>query len=90
MAEHWFEPKTHGYGAVPTSWRGWALTLGFVALSSLLVLVFVLWPLLHGRAPGAWGIATYLVAMAVATFAFIRICRRKTRGEWRWRWGERV
>src|SRR4051794_27357146 len=27
MTEYWFKPKDRGYGSVPTTWQGWALTL---------------------------------------------------------------
>jgi hypothetical protein len=32
MTEYWFRPKQYGYGATPTTWQGWALTLGTVAV----------------------------------------------------------
>lgn len=68
----WFAPKTHGYGAgAPLAWQGWALLLGF------LVVAFAA-PLLLG----GWGVLIVLPACAVLAV----IARRKTAGEWRWRW----
>jgi len=28
MSEYWFKPKSHGYGASPANWKGWAATVG--------------------------------------------------------------
>ena len=40
MTDPWFRPKSHGYGATPADWRGWAATavfaIGLVAASYLL------------------------------------------------------
>jgi len=73
----WFAPKRYGYGAgLPISWQGWALTLGFVAITILIALNFARRPL-------------QLVAILVPiTLLFIVICARTTRGGWRWRWGD--
>jgi hypothetical protein len=72
----WFVPKRYGYGAVPISWQGWALTLGFVALLGGAT------PLLR-RSPLA-----FFSVVAMLTVAFVVICARTTRGGWRWRWGD--
>ena len=32
MSKPWFAPKSTGYGATPSTWEGWALTLAYVAL----------------------------------------------------------
>lgn len=72
----WFAPKRYGFGAVPITWQGWALTLGFVATSIALSVTFA-----KNRLQLA---ATMIPLVAV----FIVICARTTRGGWRWRWGE--
>ena len=72
----WFAPKRYGYGAVPITWQGWALTLGFVAASIALSVSFARSPLRLA--------ATMVPLVAV----FIVICARTKRGGWRWRWGE--
>ena len=73
----WFAPKRYGYGSgLPIAWQGWALLGGYLVL--LLVLSASL-----DRYPG--------VGMALivgATLAFIVIAARRTRGGWRWRWGD--
>ena len=72
----WFAPKRYGLGAVPITWQGWALTLGFVAASIALSVIFAKSPL---------QLAATMVPLLVV---FTVICARTTRGGWRWRWGE--
>jgi hypothetical protein len=72
----WFAPKRYGYGAVPITWQGWALTLGFVAAATALAAEF-------GRSP-----LQLAATMIPLVTVFIVICARTTRGGWRWRWGE--
>jgi hypothetical protein len=74
----WFAPKRYGYGSgPPISWQGWALTLGFVAISIPVAVWFAHRPL------------ELIAALAPITIVFIIICARTTRGGWRWRWGEK-
>jgi hypothetical protein len=72
----WFAPKRYGYGATPVTWQGWALTLGFVLLLTLLSIALQKHP------------AQLIAAIVPPTIIFIVICARTTRGGWRWRWGE--
>jgi hypothetical protein len=74
----WFAPKRYGYGAgLPVSWKGWVVTLAYVAL----IVVGGLW--LHDH-------LLQFVAIAVpVTLVFCVLCARTTRGGWRWRWGEK-
>ncbi len=37
----WFKPKTYGYGATPSNWRGWAATGVFVIVVMALSLVLL-------------------------------------------------
>ena len=72
----WFAPKRYGFGSVPVTWQGWAITLAFVAITVSLALALRQHP-------------TKLIAAMVPVFAvFFVICARTTRGGWRWRWGE--
>ena len=83
MTEYWFRPKRYGYGATPTTWQGWAVTFAaiFVVATATLRL-----PALSADRPSFW----IVVAIdAVVIVAFLVITRRKTDGEWRWRWGDR-
>ena len=82
MTAYWFKPKRYGYGATPTSWQGWAVTLGTVA-AMVAVSLF-----LRLTEPHYWALAA-LIAFDVLALAFlVFVSRRKTDGEWRWRWGD--
>jgi hypothetical protein len=81
----WFVPKSHGYGATPSTWEGWALVAGFVA-----VIAAAGW-LVLARAPeggpGLGRIAVFFAIVAVLALALSWLARSRTDGEWRWRWG---
>ena len=81
MTEYWFKPKRYGYGATPTTWQGWALTLGTVAA----MVAVSLYLQLNERHDWALAVVLGFDALALA-FLFV-VSRRKTDGEWRWRWG---
>lgn len=72
----WFVPKRYGFGAVPVTWQGWALTIGFVAL------LVCASPLLHR----SW-IAFASIAVML-TVLFVVITARTTRGGLHWHWGD--
>ena len=72
----WFAPKRYGYGAgMPISWQGWAVTVGFVAVTLLLCMAFRDQPF------------RLVASLAPFIVAFVIITARTTRGGWRWRWG---
>jgi len=85
MTQYWFRPKRYGYGCTPVTWEGWAVTFAFPAALLISIAAMELWA---GR-PNfvAWMI--WAACVAVATGCFVQFSRRKTDGEWRWRWGER-
>jgi hypothetical protein len=80
----WFRPRSFGYGATPTTWEGWALTLGsaIVTISTVVTLVVSQarqWPdrrLIQ---------AACLVVLLSTLIATIVVSRNKTDGDWRWR-----
>jgi hypothetical protein len=72
----WFAPKRYGWGAVPISWQGWALTIAFVAVAITSARAF------HGKP------LLIFAVMIPVTLVFLVICARTTKGGWRWRWGE--
>jgi len=74
---YWFVPHAFGIGATPVTWQGWALTIGFVAVSMLAVTQ------LPNRVAGN-GVLVALILL------FTLIAIRKTRGGWKWRGGGRV
>ena len=74
----WFAPKRYGYGTgLPISWQGWAaLLLYLAAIGAATLLIRYSW-------------IAYGGILVAATAAFILVCAQKTKGGWRWRWGER-
>jgi predicted PurR-regulated permease PerM len=84
MAQYWFRPKNYGYGATPATWEGWAVTIAAAAVVAASVLVL---ELLAGRSDFVvWMV--WALFIAVATWWFVQFCRRRTDGEWKWRWGD--
>jgi len=82
MHRYWFRPKKYGYGATPVTWEGWAITLGTV-LAMLVVSHY-----LRLASPSPWALAATIAFDAAALAALVVVSRRKTAGEWRWRWGD--
>jgi hypothetical protein len=82
MTTYWFRPKRYGYGATPTTWQGWAVTIATVLA---MVAVSLVLRLTERHQP--WALAALLAFDAAALGALLIISRRKTDGEWRWRWG---
>lgn len=73
----WFAPKRYGYGAgLPIAWQGWALLGGFIALVA--GLSWLLSPMHDGIL-----FAVLLPLIAILTV----VAARRTRGGWKWRWG---
>jgi len=84
MTQYWFKPKSYGYGATPVTWEGWAVTLvaaAFVAGSIVAMNLLVV-----KSNVAAW--LVWAAVIAAATWWFVQFCRRRTDGEWRWRWGK--
>ena len=89
MADYWFKPKSHGYGAAPANWKGWAATAGFIVATWIILWPWILSPSLAGEQPSAAGIVTTFAALAVATLGFVWLSKIKTDGAWKWRWGDK-
>jgi hypothetical protein len=83
MTDYWFRPKRYGYGATPITWQGWAVTLGTV-LAMVAVSLYLRLTERHD-----WALAALLAFDAAAIATLFVVSRRKTDGEWRWRWGGR-
>lgn len=74
----WFAPKRYGYGAdLPIAWQGWALLACYVAVLAAASLLIAI------------SIAAFAGVAIAATVPLLFVISRKTRGGWRWRWGER-
>ena len=72
----WFVPKRYGYGANPVTWQGWAITVAFIALALWVIIYFAGRPDIE------------IAILVPATIALLVVTAKKTRGGWRWRWGE--
>jgi hypothetical protein len=85
---YWFRPKRVGYGATPSTWEGWAFTVGccavIVAASWLLIGSRQGWAELGWAAVAAW--VLWVVVVVTTTVALLVVSKRRTDGEWRWRW----
>jgi hypothetical protein len=88
MADYWFRPHTYGYGATPANGKGWAAVAGFIAVSAALTGSVLALPADLPGGPGAWQIVTLIVMQAALAAWFIRLGRRRTDGQWAWRWGK--
>ncbi|TAK98652.1 MAG: hypothetical protein EPO08_18515 [Rhodospirillaceae bacterium] len=76
MKKPWFRPRRYGYGSgFPVSWEGWAvLAIYMGALFGIRFLVR--------------GSPLMILAVIPLTGLLLWICRARTEGGWRWRWGE--
>jgi hypothetical protein len=85
MTHYWFKPKRYGYGATPVTWEGWttALAAAVVVAGSIVAMNL----LVNKSNVEAW--LGWAVLIAIGTLWFVRFSRRRTDGEWRWRWGDR-
>ncbi|MEI9964284.1 MAG: hypothetical protein WDM92_05875 [Caulobacteraceae bacterium] len=83
MNRYWFKPKTYGYGATPSTWEGWLVTIGFCVAA---VVVATVGP--HLWTDHRMGALAAGAAFAALLAGFIWLCWIKTAGEWRWRNGE--
>jgi hypothetical protein len=84
MKHSWFKPKAFGYGAVPISWQGWVLTIGFALLTSGAVVIALLAETQHWSGRRHWQAICVIVAAAAVAILTI-VARATTDGEWRWR-----
>jgi hypothetical protein len=89
MSDNWFKPRSHGYGAAPANWKGWAAMLGLVVIEMAIIFALLVGPLLSGTQPGIGRIAPLVILTIATTAVFVWICKVKTDDEWRWRWGGR-
>jgi hypothetical protein len=72
---YWFRPKLFGYGAVPVTWQGWTATFALVAAAAAIA------NLAQHRG------TVFAVLLLPLIVGFIYLCRAKTDGDWKWRWG---
>ncbi len=74
----WWAAKRYGYGAnLPIAWQGWLVMLAYFSLLAGAGFLFL-----------PRQVLAFLGVVLFATAIFIFIVKRRTRGGWRWRWGE--
>jgi hypothetical protein len=84
MTRYWFKPRRYGYGAAPATWEGWLVTALAAAIVAGSLVAMNLWV---DRANfSAW--IVWAVLMAAFALCFVEFCRRRTDGEWQWRWSK--
>ena len=82
MAKYWFRQKKFGYGATPSTWQGWVVTI----VSALAVFGVILsGPTIRDNVLRAVWIGFGLLITVIVT---VSITYRKTEGGWRWRNGK--
>jgi hypothetical protein len=75
---YWFKGKRYGWGWYPSSWQGWGVLLGFIAL--------ILWNSSHTDASGQT-LRPFILENLLLVVLLIVICYR-TGEPPKWRWGE--
>ena len=80
----WFRPKSYGWGATPITWQGWLLLVAYIGLVAVLGMLT-----LKREHTEPWIWAVFVAGVTVLTLGLIAISRRKTGGDWRWRWGNK-
>ncbi len=80
---YWFKPKRHGYGATPTNWKGWLATFAFAVAMAV---VSLFWLLGLPEEHKLLGTLVWALAMLGAVWQFTAFCKKKTDGDWAWRW----
>lgn len=84
--DFWFKPKTHGYGAYPTSWKGWALIAAFGLIQLALAFALLVPAGAQAEPVDLARVAGFVLGTAIITATFIWLCKLKTDGQWQWRW----
>jgi accessory gene regulator protein AgrB len=79
MAKYWFRQKTFGYGATPSTWQGWTLTV--VSIVLLALIAFVATFIRDNNLRALWIVG----ASALVLIPSVWISHAKTEGGWRWR-----
>ena len=81
--DKWFKPKTHGYGATPTTWQGWLVTAVYALVMIAFSVVMLAAP---GGQPDVGIVLAWLLMVTVFTTLFCLFIKSKTDGDWTWRW----
>ena len=88
MPSYWYKPKTYGYGAAPTNWKGWAFIAIFALYVFSITAIFIVVPLMQTSELSLVRYSLWALFMVLGVMVFLKITASKTDGTWRWRWGE--
>ncbi len=75
----WFKAKKYGWGWYPSTWQGWAITVGFV------IVIFLITPKSHQADLSL----VYFLKIALLVGSLLWICY-KTGEKPKWRWGDKI
>ncbi len=81
---YWFRRRKYGYGLSPAGWRGWLVTVGFVAL--VMANAYRLDAASHSASDT---IRPFLIETAVLCVVFVAIVFLKGERPLRWQWGKK-
>lgn len=84
--EYWFKPKPTGYGARPCHWKGWAVLALFIMGQVFLAMSMLSSSGGSGNMSGTQFMIWFFL-FTLLTWGFIRFCKWRTDGEWKWRDG---
>jgi len=74
--KYWFKPKLYGYGATPSSWEGWLVTIFFIII------------VLNRAIKHENNALLLTIELIIIALIFILITKFRTEGKWKWRWGK--
>lgn len=74
VSKYWFKPKRFGYGVVPSSKEGWLVTLIFIIIT------------IYAAIKYQNNNFQFFTILIVGIIIFIMIAKKRTDGEWKWRW----
>lgn len=77
----WFKRKRYGWGWVPVTWQGWAVTIGYIVLALAFALT------IDENSSSREVFFTFVIPDILLTITLIRIAYRKGEKP-RWQWGE--
>ena len=79
---YWFKRKLYGWGWVPVSWEGWAVTLGFIA-----VLLLNGFYMASNGEPSSGALTLVFGSIIISIIILIGVCY-KTGEKPKWVWGK--
>ena len=83
MTNYRFRQKRFGYGATPTTWQGWLLTVASAAAAVAIIIAAEFQP------DNTTRFLLIAIGLPLVLVPTVLIARAKTEGGWRWNWGKR-